>query len=195
MPVTQDQIWESPEVSKQHFRSDSMDDANVYCTVWKYDGWIPLCQWRSVGDEPWHVTFDLNDLEEAIILLSLDLTLVSLLVRWWACHQIIYLNSGPLTLKLRRERSISLRNFWSMRGAIIWVVVFQQTIKCCVVLQYKRINTHFFMDTFFVTAKAVSEQKNTCMQLFVSDTGFMYVYPMKSKSEMPMAIKAFVKVI
>ena len=33
------------------------------------------------GDEPWHVTLDLNDLEEAIILLSLELTLVPLLVR------------------------------------------------------------------------------------------------------------------
>ena len=51
------------------------------------------------------------------------------------------------------------------------------------------------MDTFFVTAKVVSERKNTCMQLFVSDTGFMYVYPMKSKSEIPLAVKAFAKEI
>ena len=62
-------------------------------------------------------------------------------------------------------------------------------------LRYKRINTHFFMDTFFVTAKAVLERKNTCMQLFVSDTGFMYVYSMKSKSEIPMAVKPFAKEI
>ena len=33
------------------------------------------------------------------------------------------------------------------------------------------------------------------MQLFVSDTGFMYVYPMKSKSEIPDAVKAFAKEI
>ena len=33
------------------------------------------------------------------------------------------------------------------------------------------------------------------MQLFVSDTGFMYVYPMKSKTELVNAVKAFAKVI
>ena len=33
------------------------------------------------------------------------------------------------------------------------------------------------------------------MQLFVSDTGFTYVYPMKSKSEIPNAVKAFAKEI
>ena len=33
------------------------------------------------------------------------------------------------------------------------------------------------------------------MQLFVSDTGFIYVYPMKSKSEIPDAVKAFAKEI
>jgi len=31
--------------------------------------------------------------------------------------------------------------------------------------------------------------------MFVSDCGFMYVYPMKSKSEIPDAIKAFAKEI
>ena len=62
-------------------------------------------------------------------------------------------------------------------------------------LRYKRIDTHFFMDSFLVTAKAVLERKNTCMQLFVSDMGFMYVYPMKLKSEIPMAVKAFAKEI
>ena len=33
------------------------------------------------------------------------------------------------------------------------------------------------------------------MQLFVSDTGFMYVYPMKVKTEIINAIKAFAKAI
>ena len=56
-------------------------------------------------------------------------------------------------------------------------------------LRYKCINTHFFLD------KAVLEWKSTCMQLFVSDTGLMYVYPMKSKSEIPMAVKVFAKEI
>ena len=62
-------------------------------------------------------------------------------------------------------------------------------------LRYKCINTHFFMDPFFVTAKAVLEWKCTCMQLFVSDTGFMYVYPMELKSEIPMAVKVFAEEI
>ena len=46
-----------------------------------------------------------------------------------------------------------------------------------------------------MTVKAVLEWKSTCMQLFVSDTGFMYVYPMKLKSEIPMAVKVFAKEI
>ena len=44
------------------------------------------------------------------------------------------------------------------------------------------------MDMFQVTAKAVSQQKNRYMQLFVSDTGYMYVYPMKLKTEIPNAV-------
>ena len=51
------------------------------------------------------------------------------------------------------------------------------------------------MDMFHVTAKAVSQRKNKHMQLFVSDTGFMFVYPMESKSEIPNAVKAFAKEI
>ena len=51
------------------------------------------------------------------------------------------------------------------------------------------------MDTFHVTAKAKSSCGNKHMQLFVSDTGFIYVYPMKSKSEIPDAVKAFAKEI
>ena len=33
------------------------------------------------------------------------------------------------------------------------------------------------------------------MQLFVSDTGFMYIYPMKAKTEIINAVKAFAKAI
>jgi hypothetical protein len=42
-------------------------------------------------------------------------------------------------------------------------------------LRYKRINSHFFTDTFFVTKKAKSQWGNNCMQLFVSDKGYVYV--------------------
>jgi hypothetical protein len=56
-------------------------------------------------------------------------------------------------------------------------------------LRYKRINSHFFTDTFFVTKKAKSQRGNNCIQLFVSDKGYVYVVPMKSKSEFPFALK------
>ena len=56
------------------------------------------------------------------------------------------------------------------------------------------------MDTFFVTAKAgKSTRGHTCMQLFVTDEGFVYVVPMTlkktSKKEVPLALKQFTKEI
>ena len=63
-------------------------------------------------------------------------------------------------------------------------------------LRYKRIREHFFMDTFFATKKAgKSSRKNTCCQLFVTDKGYVYVVPMKSKSEALQAVKQFAKEI
>jgi hypothetical protein len=50
-------------------------------------------------------------------------------------------------------------------------------------LRYKRISEYFFMDTFFATKKAgKSTRNNTCCQLFVTDKGFVYVVPLKSKA-------------
>jgi hypothetical protein len=61
-------------------------------------------------------------------------------------------------------------------------------------LRYRCIHQHFFMDTFFVTKKSRrSCRGHTCMQLFVTDKGFVYVVPMKSKSELSKAIKLFAK--
>ena len=51
------------------------------------------------------------------------------------------------------------------------------------------------MDIFQVTGKAIFQRGNRYMQLFVSDTGFMYVYPLKAKSEMINTVKAFAKEI
>jgi len=63
-------------------------------------------------------------------------------------------------------------------------------------LRYKRIRQIFFMDTFFATKKAGrSSRGNNCCQLFVSDKGFVFVIPMKSKSEVPAALKMFAKEI
>jgi hypothetical protein len=57
-------------------------------------------------------------------------------------------------------------------------------------LRYKRISEYFFMDTFFSTKKVgKSTRKNTCCQLFVTDKGFVYVVPMKSKANVLDAVK------
>jgi hypothetical protein len=61
-------------------------------------------------------------------------------------------------------------------------------------LRYKRIREYFFMDTFFATKKAgKSSRSNACCQLFITDKGFVYVVPMKSKSEVLQALKQFAK--
>ena len=63
-------------------------------------------------------------------------------------------------------------------------------------LRYKRIDQHFFMDTFFATKKAgKSCRGHMCCQLFVTDKGFVYVVPMKSKSVVLQAVKQFAKEI
>ena len=63
-------------------------------------------------------------------------------------------------------------------------------------LRYKRIKDFFFMDTFFATKKGgLSSRGHTCCQLFVTDKGFIYVVPMKRKSEVLLAIKQFAKEI
>ena len=52
------------------------------------------------------------------------------------------------------------------------------------------------MDTFFAMKKAgVSSRGNSCMQLFVTDKGFVFVVGMTSKIEVPTALKLFVKAI
>jgi len=52
------------------------------------------------------------------------------------------------------------------------------------------------MDTFFATSKSgKSSRGNTCCQLFVTDKGFVYVVPMKSKSEVLKAVRQFTKEI
>eukprot|EP00980_Cylindrotheca_fusiformis_P009287 scaffold2034_cov81-Cylindrotheca_fusiformis.AAC.1 len=64
-------------------------------------------------------------------------------------------------------------------------------------LRYRRISDLFYiMDTFFATKNAKRSQRgNTCMQLFVTDKGFVYVVPMKSKKFVPEALKLFTKEI
>ena len=60
-------------------------------------------------------------------------------------------------------------------------------------LRYKRLDSFFFTDTFYVTKRAKSKRGNLAMQLFVSDKGYVFVVPMKSESEFPLALKLFAK--
>ena len=63
-------------------------------------------------------------------------------------------------------------------------------------LRYKRIKEFFFMDTFFATQKAgKSLRGHTCCQLFVTDKGFVYVVPMRSRADVLAAVKQFAKEI
>ena len=61
-------------------------------------------------------------------------------------------------------------------------------------LRYKHLDEYFFMDTLFATAKAgKSSRGNSCCQLFVTDKGFLDVIPLKSKSDVILALKEFAK--
>ena len=60
-------------------------------------------------------------------------------------------------------------------------------------LRYRRIQSYFFTDTMFVTAKAKSTRGYTMLQLFVSDKGFVAVYPMERKSQFHDCLQVFCK--
>ena len=52
------------------------------------------------------------------------------------------------------------------------------------------------MDTLFATKKARKLSRgNGCCQLFITDKGFVYVVPMKSRTEVLQAVKQFAKEI
>ena len=54
----------------------------------------------------------------------------------------------------------------------------------------------FFTNTLFVTETAKSVRGYTCMQLFLSDKGFVTVYEMKSVKEFPQSqLLSFKKVV
>ena len=61
-------------------------------------------------------------------------------------------------------------------------------------LRYKKINEYFYMDTLIATSKGgKSIRGNTCGQLFVTDKGYIYFVPMRSRSEVLLAVKQFAK--
>ena len=60
-------------------------------------------------------------------------------------------------------------------------------------LRYRRIKSTFFTDTLYATAKAKSTRGNTCAQIFVSDKGFVSVYPMRDTKSYLNSLKQFAK--
>ena len=60
-------------------------------------------------------------------------------------------------------------------------------------LRYRRIQSVFYTDTMFSTPKAKSTRQNVCCQVFVSDEGYVAVYPMKSQAEFPTVLHWFCK--
>ena len=60
-------------------------------------------------------------------------------------------------------------------------------------LRYRQIKSHFFTDTFFVTKKAKSTKRHTCMLIFFFDKVFVKVYPMKLQREFSAALRQFAK--
>ena len=60
-------------------------------------------------------------------------------------------------------------------------------------VRYRKIKSFFISDTLFVTGTAKSSLGNICAQLFVSDKGFVAIYPMKKQSDYFLALKQFAK--
>ena len=60
-------------------------------------------------------------------------------------------------------------------------------------LHYQQIKSHFFIDTFFVMKKAGNTRGYSCMQIYVSVKGYVYVSAIKRVSKFPKALKLFAK--
>ena len=61
-------------------------------------------------------------------------------------------------------------------------------------LRYSKIKEYFYMDTLIATSEGgKSLRGNTCGQLFVTDKGFVYFVPMRSRSDVLLAVKKFAK--
>ena len=61
------------------------------------------------------------------------------------------------------------------------------------ILRYRRIKSHFLTDTLFVTKEAKSTRGHTCMQIFVSEKGFVKVYPMNHQRDYLVSLRHFAK--
>ena len=135
-------------------------------------------------EEPISMMVDLNDLEGSFESLEAKLSAVGKAAKGVSAEHLskvwsIDLDTAKKTIDLTTQlckhgESDHLRRQYSTNDRM---------------LRYKRINTHFFTDTFQVTEKAISSRKNRYIQLFVSDAGFMYVVPMEKKTDILKAVK------
>ncbi len=60
-------------------------------------------------------------------------------------------------------------------------------------VRYHHIKLCFYTDTLFVTGTAKSSRGNICAQLFVSDKGYVAIYPMQHQLDYFLALKQFAK--
>ena len=60
-------------------------------------------------------------------------------------------------------------------------------------VRYKWIDIYLFMDTLFATNEKKNSRGDTCLQLFVTDTVFLYVVPIRSKGQVLQVVKLFAK--
>ncbi len=60
-------------------------------------------------------------------------------------------------------------------------------------VRYRHIKSCFYTDTLFVTSAAKSSRGNICAQLFVSDKGYVAIYPMQHQQDYFFALKQFAK--
>ena len=60
-------------------------------------------------------------------------------------------------------------------------------------LRYRRLDSIFFTDTLYVTAAAKSTCMNIGAQLYVSDKGFVAIYPIRKTRQFMSTLRLFAK--
>jgi hypothetical protein len=97
---------------------------------------------------------------------------------WSIPHEDAVRTLQVTTQRLRHDADSSLsRNFGTNDRAV----------------RYKKLKSYFFSDTLFVTGKAKSSRGNICAQHFVSDKGFVAIYPMQHQRDYFLALRQFAK--
>ena len=62
-------------------------------------------------------------------------------------------------------------------------------------LRHKRLDEYFYMDTFYATKSKTLKtlRQNTWCQLFVTDKGYVFVFPTEKEADVLLALKLFAK--